>query len=228
MENWGEPLNSNATVSLALCAVAPILMTYAVLLPPTDDAWLVPLLVACVLCPLGAAFFGHAAKRELKTGATVGKAVRVMAAAGLTIGYLELVFVVLTALSPPFHPSRIAADQSIAVGSLRSLNFAAHVFAAAHPEKGFPKILADLHWNGSQPQPDWTVDAALESGMKMRYRFIYVAKTSNRGSVVDAYQVFADPLDLTNKELRHFFTDQSEVIRFAFGAPASQSSDALQ
>jgi len=51
------------------------------------------LIAAWALSPLAAAFFGHAARREISKSSQDGARGSTMAAAGLTIGYLEIAFV---------------------------------------------------------------------------------------------------------------------------------------
>jgi hypothetical protein len=151
-----------------------------------------------------------------------------MATAGLAIGYLELALLALLGfimLGSVHHPSRIVASEAMAVSSLRTVNFAAHAYAQAHPQVGFPNSLQDLGSQTPQPEQDWQIDPALASGTKLHYRFTYVPR--NRGGAVDEYQIFADPLDAKDREARHFFTDQSESIRWSKGAPANESSAPL-
>jgi hypothetical protein len=216
-------LNTNAIVSIVLCLVAPIFLTCAIWLSLFSESWLVPLLVICVLCPLAAAIFGQAARRELRTAGAAGVTSRKVATAGLAIGYLELTFLLVTFFSPIPRPSRMLADELTAVGSLRTLNFAAGAYRKAHPREGFPISLRDMSSNGSQLDSDW-----LTGEIRFRYRYTYVPKITNGAAVVDAYQVFADPLDPKNQNARHFFTNQSEIIRMSKGSPANESSTTLQ
>jgi hypothetical protein len=218
-------LNTNAVISIALCAVVPLSVTAVVLRAPRAELWFAPAVVACLLCPLAAAFFGHAANRELRGNGAAGSGRSAMATAGLTIGYLELALLGFITLGSIHHPSRRVAFEANAVSSLRTLNFAAHAYAKAHPQVGFPNSLQDLDSQSLQPGQDWQIDPVLASGTKLHYRFTYVPK--NHGGAVDAYQIFADPLDAKDRDARHFFTDQSASIRRSQGAPANESSEPL-
>ena len=218
-------MNTNAVISVALNLVMPMIVACAVLFSPRSGSWLVPFLVACVLCPLAAAFFGHVAKRELRKKSIAGSSWSRMATAGLVIGYLELALLVLVGLTSGERP---APYESVAVGSLRSINFATHAYAEAHPKEGFPTSLSKMCFDAHQPPNTWSLDPALASGTKSHYRFTYIPGKQSGTGIVDGYQFFADPLDAKDKDLRHFFTDQSEVIRMSRGVAANDSSIALQ
>lgn len=220
-------MNRNTFISVVLCLVVPTFVAGAVLFTPLGESWVAPFVVACLLCPLAAAFFGHAAKRELRRDG-IGKSWSArMASTGLTIGYLELALVVLVTLGSGHRPSRIVASEAVTVGSLRSINFAAHAYAKAHPQLGFPTSLLDLTSNGPQGKQDWWIDASLASGTKFGYRFTYAPRPAKHNGVVDGYQVLADPADAEDQNRRHFFTDESEVIRASRGTSANESSAAL-
>ncbi len=45
----------------------------------------------------------------------------------------------------------MVAYEASAVGSMRTLNRAAGVYAGTHPQEGFPKALKDLSMNGRRP-----------------------------------------------------------------------------
>ena len=205
--------------------VAPISATAVVLSAPRSELWFAPFVVACLLCPLAAAFFGHSARRELRGNGAAGCTRSAMAKAGLTIGYLELALLGFITLGSVHHPSRIVAFEAMAASSLRTVNFAAHAYAQAHPQVGFPNSLQDLGSQTLQPGQEWQIDPVLASGTKLHYRFTYVPRS--RGGAVDAYQIFADPLDAKDRDARHFFTNQSESIRWSKGAPANESSAPL-
>jgi hypothetical protein len=223
----GVMFNRNLVVSLALCLVLPGFVAWAALLSPINPP--LYLIVTCVLfSPLAAAFFGHAARREFRKSGQGGTSGPAMAATGLTIGYLEIALTVVTIFTGTYHPKRIVAYEASAVGSLQTLNFAARAYAGTHPQEGFPKALKDLCWNGSRPEPDWSIDQVLSSGMKAHYRFKYVAKSTTPYGRIDGYQIYADPIDPKDRESRHFFTDQSGSIRISSGAPANESSTELR
>jgi hypothetical protein len=178
-----------------------------------------------ILGPICAAFFGHAAHRQFRKEGNAGTIPRSLAVAGISAGYAELAFVTFGLLTTGHRPYPYEA---VAVGSLRSINFAMHSYAEAHPTEGFPTSLMKLRFDAQQPANDWSLDQALASGTKSHYRFTYIPTRERGIGIIDRYRIFADPLDAKDKDLRHFFTDQSEIIRMSRGAPADESSTALQ
>lgn len=220
-------LNRNSIVSVVFCLVLPLFLLCAALFDSLNPPLI--LIVVCALSPLVAAFFGHAARRQIRKDGQARAKGYGLAAATLTVGYLEIVFVAFVLLSSGHHPSHVLSSEASAVGSMRTLNVAARAYANAHPRNGFPKGLKDLSWNNRQPETDWSIDEVLASGVKASYRFMYVAKSSKVNGKIDAYQIFADPVDSRNKDMRHSFTDQTGVIRSTVdGNAANESSPELK
>lgn len=209
--------------SIAFALILPMAIIFARLRPPLDLTAVVFGLI--VLGPLCAAIFGHAALRQFKKKGDVRVGPRLLAVAGLCLGYLELALVIFSFLA---SGHRSEPYESIAVGSLRTLNFATHAYTDAHPAEGFPASLLKMRFDAHEPTNNWSLDPMLANGTKSHYRFTYLPRQVNRTGIIDGYRIFADPLDPKNKDLRHFFTDQTEIIRMARGAPANESSTALQ
>jgi hypothetical protein len=221
-----DTLIRNAIISILCSLVLPTFVAVAVIFAPLDPPGAV--IFAVAFSPLVAVFFGHAARKEIRKIGDPKAMVSRVAAIGTITGYLGIVLMVLFLFTGRHSESRMVAYEASAVGSLRTLNLASHAYASAHPQVGFPKTLKDLTWDRSDPGQAWGVDETLASGVKTRYRFTYVPKNSESDGPIDAYQIFADPLDLKDKDLRHFFSDQSGAIRISTGAPANESSTELK
>jgi hypothetical protein len=113
-----------------------------------------------------------------------------------------------------------AANESSAVGSLRSLYSANLAYAKDHPAGGYPQHLNDL-------APQLGPDEILATGEKSGYRFAYSASSQMGGGKYDAYEISADP-DVPGKTgNRHFFMDETGVIRVLATGPADASDPAL-
>ena len=209
-------------LSIAFALILPAIIIRARLWPPLDLTAAVFGLM--VLGPLCAAIFGHAAQSQFKKKGNVRAGPRFLAIAGLCAGYAELALVIFGFVTSGHRP---VPYEAIAVGSLRSINFATHSYARAHPAEGFPASLMKLRFEAQQPH-DWSLDPSPASGTKSHYRFTYIPIQEDGAGTVDRYRIFADPLDAKDKNLRHFFTDQSEVIRMSRGVAANESSIALQ
>ncbi|MGB7281137.1 MAG: DUF4190 domain-containing protein [Candidatus Acidiferrum sp.] len=217
-------LNRNSIASILFGLVLPAFVVIAVGFGPINpsDA----LVVACLFSPLVAVSFGVVARRQIRKSNQRDAPGTALAIAGLTLGCLGIVFCIGTAtINLAVRPAPYAAS---AVGSLRTLNFATHVYAKAHPQQGFPKKIEDLVWDPSDSENTWGIDRVLASGVKSHYRFTYIPRSTKNDGLIDAYQIFADPIDAEEKDSRHFYTDQSESIRMSRGAPANEKSAELK
>ena len=218
-------LNRFSLISVASSLVIPAVVAAAAVFNSINLPSAIVMM--CVFSPLVAAFFGHAARRQiLKSGQRDSKGSR-LAAAGLTAGYLEIILsVVIIAFSVPHH-DKWAMSEADTVGSVRTLNRASHAYADAHPQEGFPSRLGVLSMDRSQSETSWGIDQALAGGLKSRYRFTYLPRSTKGDGVMDVYQIYADPVDRPDRDARHFFTDQTETIRYSVGRPGNETSPAL-
>jgi type IV pilus assembly protein PilA len=135
---------------------------------------------------------------------------------------VAIILIIAAIAIPNFLHSKIAANQSSAVGSMRSLNTACVSYSTSYGQ--FPTSLTDLGPIGSAGTPSSTsadlIDSVLASGSKSGYTFVYTAGTSNQ-----SYSVTATPIILGSSGQNMYFTDQSGVIRFdTSGAGAAAAS----
>ncbi len=135
---------------------------------------------------------------------------------------VAIILVIAAIAIPNFLHSKIAANQSSAVGSMRSLNTACVSYSTSYGQ--FPSALTDLSPVGSGGTISSTsadlIDAVLASGSKSGYTFVYTAGTSNQ-----SYSVTATPIIPGSSGQNMYFTDQSGVIRTdVSGAGATAAS----
>jgi len=150
-----------------------------------------------------------------------------MARAGLVLGYLGIAALPVVAfLNHPACPSY----ESFVVASLRTLSVSLKAYADGHPQPGFPARLADLTSaivHG--PLPAWWIDGVLAGGIKSSYRFTHVPRSSKGRGELYCHGIFADPLRPPSPyTLRHFFVDETGVIRLRKGEKADAQSEVLQ
>jgi len=123
---------------------------------------------------------------------------------------------------PPAEAMR--AHETDAEALLRTINAACVTYAATY-QTGFPAALNNL---GPASSPNakaaGLIDAAAASGKKHGYSFVYTAGQPTGGMIV-AYKIQADPLEPGKTGQRHFFTDQSGVLRANSSAPATMVDD---
>lgn len=177
---------------------------------------------------------GHIARSEIRksSGRLKGKG---MALAGLILGYLGVLIVPLLVIAvitktDSFHEG-IIADEASAVGSLRTINMSAGAYAVTYGGGGFPQNLASLGPPSGNNPPNARaaalIDPVLASGLKSSYRFTYFQEQWDKKGFPSAYRVQADPIVERYKGQRHFFIDQTGIIRFEDGRPAGPYSPRL-
>jgi len=137
---------------------------------------------------------------------------------------IPAIIALVVALSTPnLLRSRIAANESSAVGSVRTINTAAAAYSSAHPGEGYPRNLADL-----APY----LDRPLAQGIKSGYSFRYTAQPADYDGAVKGFRVEAVPVSEGQTGQRSFATNESGTISYrpAAGAPESKldGGDTLQ
>jgi type IV pilus assembly protein PilA len=143
---------------------------------------------------------------------------------------VAIILIIAAIAIPNLLRSRISANESSAVGSLRTYNTALLTFNSTYPSVGFPAALQYLGpVSGSAPSS--TSAGLLDNvlgcpiGMtcnKAGYDFIY-----NPPSSASAYMLNAQPIAPGSSGQRYFYTDQSGVIRYNTTAPATANDSPL-
>ncbi len=117
---------------------------------------------------------------------------------------------IITAISVPnLLRSRIAANESSAVGSIRSINTAAATYSSQHPQGSFPQQLSDL-----APY----VDASLAAGQRSGYSFEYRPLDKDGDGVAEAFAVNAKPVVAGESGQRRFSSNETGAISFQTSA----------
>ncbi len=149
---------------------------------------------------------------------------------------VAIILIIAAIAIPNLLRSRIAANEASAVGSIRTINTSEVTYSSTYPNIGFAP-LANLG-----PSSDGTVtetaagliDSVLATGTKGGYNF----KTAAAGFTpsgcgvtgqpqCSTYTVTGDPQN-SQTGTRHFYSDQSGVIRNVVGATATASDNPLQ
>lgn len=185
---------------------------------------------------LAAVILGHISLSEIKksAGRLAGHG---RAVAGLVLGYVGLAFIpfiliILAIAIPNLLRSRMAANEASAVGSLRTYNAAMVSYAAQCPNIGYPKTLSKL---GAGPEGVDRCDhadlvdnlMAEQTPVKSGYRFYYMPETDSNG-LLSKYVLAADPITPKASGVRHFFTDETGVIRYSARGGADVNSEPLE
>lgn len=147
-----------------------------------------------------------------------GRTLRQTATTTAVLFFLYLVFAGMAI--PGSVRSRTSANESSAVGALRTLNTSAVTYAESYPKTGFPERIAAFGppTPGAQPSPaaadllDSRIACTDPSCLKFGYRFTYTLTA--KGPPGSAYAYVARPVEYGRVGIRSFFTDQSGVIRW--------------
>jgi type II secretory pathway pseudopilin PulG len=192
-------------------------------------AYIIPFFLA-----IPAIIFGHIALSDIKksTGRLKGQG---LAITGLVLGYLGVLFVpfilIIAAIAiPNLLRARMAANEASAVGSLRTYNTAMVTYASQCPNVGYPASVKNLGPGNGDCDRANLVDFLLAgpAPMKSGYRFFYSPGAADASGHVLAYTITADPITENASGSRHFFVDESGVIRLSRGAPATADSQPIQ
>ena len=143
---------------------------------------------------------------------------------------VAIILIIAAIAIPNLIKSKMAANESSAVGSLRTLTTAEIAFASACPAIGFTHTLGDLTNPGNAQCPGGAgqIDGTLASGTKSGYTFTNPGRTS--GNVPETQFAWVGIRASTSSGTRSFYVDESGVIRYdPTGAAAPTNvSNALQ
>jgi type IV pilus assembly protein PilA len=146
------------------------------------------------------------------------------------IELLIVIAVILTIAAiaiPRLLRSRMLANETSAVASLRTLCTVQVTYESTY-QVGYAPSLPALGPPPVGVAPSagsaGLIDSVLAGGIKSGYGFTYTPVDSNGDAKMDAFTITAAPLTPGQTADRYFFVDQSIVIRFNNGAPATLAS----
>jgi prepilin-type N-terminal cleavage/methylation domain-containing protein len=134
---------------------------------------------------------------------------------------VAIILIVAAIAIPNLLSARMSANEASSVGSLRTLNTASITYSSTYG--AFPVALSNLapSATASAAAAD-LIDDALASGTKSGYTFTLTGVPDDSGQV-DTYTINANPVTPGSSGVRYFYTDQSGVIRYAYGNPAANT-----
>jgi len=142
---------------------------------------------------------------------------------------LAIIMIIAAIAIPNLLASRMAANESSAVGSLRTYTTAMLAYSSQCQDIGFPNDLTGLGPGAGDCTGMGIVDDILGGSVapsKNGYTFTYVVVAGPTTN--DTYTLNADPLTRGTTGRRSFYTDQAGVIYYNQSAPASPTDAALQ
>jgi len=155
---------------------------------------------------------------------------------GFTLIELMIVVAIIAIIAaiaiPSLLRSRMAANEAAALGSLRQIttgqvSFQAAVYSDANNDGlGDYGTFAQLLDPAGDGQ-DGYIDEVLASGQKQGYTFD-MDTVEGAAGVPPEFTVNADPQAVGTTGIRQFFVNQSGVIRFNVGGPATATDPPVQ
>jgi len=137
---------------------------------------------------------------------------------------VAIILIIAAIAIPNLLKSKMAANESSAVGSLRTINTGEVTFASSCPAIGFSATLLDLNNGSPCASGNGIIDNVLATGTKSGYTFTLGGSS---GTPIVTYTVNADPLSASSGT-RYFFSNESGVIRYKTGGQAGATDSALQ
>lgn len=127
---------------------------------------------------------------------------------------VAIILIIAAIAIPNLLRSKIAANQSSAVASLRTLNTSEVSYSSTY-NQGYSSSLAQLGPPASGSATSSAaglVDSVLSAGTKSGYTFSFVAAAAVNGST-PSYTINANPVVVGTTGQNYYFTDDSNVIR---------------
>lgn len=149
---------------------------------------------------------------------------------------VAIILIIAAIAIPNLLRSKMAANESSAVGSMRSINTAEITYSTNYPNRGFSNALSELGGvapclvasGGSACLIDNTLAlASVAATGKSGYYFTYTAGAA-AGGTVNNYTNLALPVTAGTTGQRSFFSDETGVIRYAISGAASVASSPIQ
>ena len=126
---------------------------------------------------------------------------------------VAVILIIAAIAIPNYIQSKMRANEASAGQSLRNISTAELVYSTTYGIN-YTTNLLQLSGSGINPDPNnaGLIDDVLASGVKQGYAITYTPLTTDAQGHTATFSVNADPLTSTTGQ-RHFYTDQSGVIR---------------
>ena len=142
---------------------------------------------------------------------------------------VAVVLIIMAIAIPNFIKSKLRANEASTVSNLRNITTAEVVYSTTY-EIGFSADLISLGGSGITVDQGHAglIDDVLSNGQKSGYIFTYTILAQDSLGHVTSYSVNADPIVVGNTGIRHFYADQTGVIRVNETVGAGPSDPAIQ
>src|SRR5215469_1058114 len=142
---------------------------------------------------------------------------------------VAIILIIAAIAVPNLLRSRMAANEASAVGTIRTINTAQVTYSSTYPATGYTALIALGGASPCTPGPNTAciVDPVVSTGgAKSGFTF---ASAAVGAAPSTSFTVNGDPQTFGTTGMRHFFSDQSFVIRYnTADAKADATMPALQ
>jgi len=126
---------------------------------------------------------------------------------------VAIILIIAAIAIPNLIKSKMAANESSAVGSVRTINTGEVNYAASCPAVGYSATLAELNTGAACAGGAGIIDAVLAAGNKAGYTFAYAPAKGGDG-LNDTYVQTAIPATVGTTGQRAFCSAQDGVIHY--------------
>jgi type IV pilus assembly protein PilA len=145
---------------------------------------------------------------------------------------VAIILIIAAIAIPNLLKSKMAANESSAVGSVRTINTGEVTYAAGCPNVGYSSSLVELNKGATCKSGTNILDNVLggnDPSIKSGYQFTYTPAAADASGLVNLYTIAAVPSVIGTTGQRGFFSDQTGVVRYSLdGTTPSNASSALQ
>jgi len=142
---------------------------------------------------------------------------------------VAIILIIAAIAIPNLLKSKMAANESSAVGSVRTINTGEVTYAAGCPNIGYSATLTEINTGALCAAGLNIIDNVLAGGIKSGYGFTYTPGAVDASGLVNLYTISAVPSVVGTTGQRGFFSDQTGVVRYTLaGTAPTNASSALQ
>jgi len=146
---------------------------------------------------------------------------------------VAIILIIAAIAIPNLLRARMSANESSAVGSVRTINTSQVTYSTNYPNVGFASTLASLGAGGVAPcvassTSACLIDDVLAAAPNQKSGYTFALGGLSGATPEVTYTVIGDPIARGQTGQRSFFSDQSGVIRFNQTATATIADSPLQ
>jgi len=132
---------------------------------------------------------------------------------------VAIILIIAAIAIPNLLRARMAANESSAVGGLRTINTSMITYNSTYPTVGFAATLAPLGPSAANPCAATSataclIDAVLAAGTKSGYTFLALGAASAGSNTNNEYYASATPITINQTGNRSFCSFEDAVVRY--------------